>query len=31
MVVSINGEVENLTAMVEEVHMVRTGEKEVKN
>ena len=30
-VVSINGEVEILTAVVEEVHIVRTGEKEVKN
>ena len=31
MVVSINGEVEILTAVVEEVHKVRTGEKEIKN
>ena len=31
MVDSINGEVEIITAVVEEVHIVRTGEKEVKN
>ena len=31
MAVSIDGEVEILTAVVEEVHVVRTGEKEVKN
>ena len=31
MVVSINGEVEILTAMVEEVQVVGTGVEEVKN
>ena len=31
MVVSINGEAEILTSMVEEVDIVRTGEKEMRN